>query len=392
MTLCVALSACVDTSFREGLECDPLFGCPEGQSCIGDSDGVGYHCWKHDAGPIVIPVDATPLCEPDASEECYTGPLGSAVGECHAGTKFCQSDQTWGECEGEVTPGMQCEQRECGPDGCDSICGTCEADIECDSDAGTCLRAEMVAIPAGEFSMGSPGDEPGHATDEPAHDVTLDAFEIDRLEVTNQAYLQCVLDGTCTSPTSCSAGVPVWTGPQSFPSDMAHHPVICVDWAMAKTYCEAVDKRLCSEAEWERAATGATHHAYPWQSDWPLDPKTYLNCDEGYCHDEHEETAAVGTFALGNTPVTALSDMAGNVSEWVLDFYDATFYSTGTQSNPKGPCDGVAEDTCSELYIRAHRGGSFTSPDTLVRCSARGQRAQTSREQFIGIRCCRDPS
>ncbi len=379
--------ACVDRSFPEGLECDPAFGCPGGQSCLLDLGGTDYRCWSHDAAPAP---DALQACVPDETSSCYSGPPGSETGSCHAGVQTCDDDSTWGPCDGEVTPSLQCDGRECGDDGCSGTCGTCEADVDCDLETGKCLRGATISIAAGSFSMGSPAGEPGRGTDEPSHLVTLDAFEIDRLEVTNQAYLQCVLDGACEAPTTCDAGVPTWTGPITYPSAMAHHPVTCVSWDMAAAYCAWTGERLCSEAEWERAATGTVHRVYPWGDTFPVDPNNYLNCDEGYCFDEHDGTAPVGTFASGVAVESGASDLAGNVSEWVLDFYDATFYTTGTQVNPKGPCDGVPEVPCDTLFVRAHRGGSFATPSALTRCSARGQRAQSSREQYIGIRCCQD--
>jgi formylglycine-generating enzyme required for sulfatase activity len=246
-----------------------------------------------------------------------------------------------------------------------------------------------VLILAGPFSMGSPEGEGGKAGDEPAHQVELSAYRIWPSEVSNASYLECVEAGACTSPTTCASGIPEWSGAQSFPAEKAQHPVRCTTWEMARTYCAWAGARLCTEAEWERGCvTAESHRVYPWGDAWPLKPELYANCDEGWCHDGFAGTAASGGFLGGATPDTGIVDLAGNVSEWVLDYYDAKAYDTSPPQNPKGPCDGQAP--CDGLFVRVHRGGNYKSESAWLRCSARGQPAETSAEPFIGVRCCDD--
>ena len=111
-------------------------------------------------------------------------------------------------------------------------------------------------------------------------------------------------------------------------------------------------KRLCTEAEWERACVYTElHRTYPWGNEWPGDPGTTANCHQGYCYDSYAETAEVGSFLAGRTPVTLLDDMAGNVSEWVMDWYDSTWYQSGTTTDSTGPCDGEGLPAVRTLLV-----------------------------------------
>ncbi len=253
-----------------------------------------------------------------------------------------------------------------------------------------CGVSPLVAIANGIFSMGSAEAEAGRGTDEPSHDVVLSPYRIEQREVTNADYLACVLADACEPPTTCAAGTPTWTGPRSFPAAATTEPVRCVSWPMAKAYCEHVGRRLCTEAEWERACVGsALHRTFPWGDDWPVDPDQYANCKEGYCNDGYEMVAPVASFPDGAVPESGLLDMAGNVAEWVLDYYEPDAYTTGAQQDPKGPCDGL--EPCEDRYVRVHRGGSFAVTDQFVRCASRGQRIADNAEPYLGIRCCADP-
>lgn len=338
-------------------------------------------------GAVDADTDAGGDCVPESTEPCYSGAPGTDVGECHAGTRTCDGQGRWGPCDGEVTPEMQCTGRECGPDGCNDTCGECEDNIPCDEGIGRCQRP-MVRILSGTYSMGSPPGEQDRSDDETAHNVTLDTFLIDRTEVTNQAYKVCVDASVCDVPDSCDSGQPVWVGPD-YPQPMAHHPVVCVTWEMAKTYCEWDQKRLCTEAEWERACVyAAAHRVFPWGDQWPASPFNYANCHATWCLDQWDFTAPVASFPDGSTVDGFIDDMAGNVSEWVLDWYDETTYNAGDQTNPQGPCDGA--DPCTGRVARVHRGGSYATYREFLRCSRRASRLPSSREPNIGFRCCND--
>jgi formylglycine-generating enzyme required for sulfatase activity len=187
----------------------------------------------------------------------------------------------------------------------------------------------MVAVPAGEFWMGCNEDlDPDCSADEfPYHAVTLDAYAIDAVEVAVKDYLDCVNAGACSPPsdvgTECNHTV----------SNKTDHPVNCVSWDQAAAYCASVGKRLPTEAEWEKAARGTDGRVYPWGNTAPdCNHAVMSNCGSG--------TAPVGSKPAGASPYLAL-DMAGNVHEWVSDWYKASYYLESPASNPQGPPAGT---------------------------------------------------
>jgi formylglycine-generating enzyme required for sulfatase activity len=205
--------------------------------------------------------------------------------------------------------------------------------------------AVMVYVPAGEFLMGSADDDPDAADDEkPQHTVYLDAFWIDRTEVTNAQYRQCVEAGGCYEP-EC------WDDDDYNAPDQ---PVVCVKWHDAQAYAEWVGGRLPTEAEWEKAARGTDGRIYPWGNSAPDCYKAnYAGCAA--------HPLSVGSHPDGASPYGAL-DMAGNVREWVADWYDKDYYSRSVFSNPNGPDFGS---------FRVRRGGSFLDYQRNVRCAFR---------------------
>jgi formylglycine-generating enzyme required for sulfatase activity len=204
-----------------------------------------------------------------------------------------------------------------------------------DSDGMTLLY-----IPAGEFTMGSEdfGDT------QPIHVVYLDSFWIDQTEVTNKQYALCISDNTCTLPSNLKS--PMRSSYYGDPQ-FENYPVIYVEWAMAKTYCEWAGRRPPSEAEWEKAARGEEAYIYPWGHDAPNDNLLNYNSAE-------RDTTEVGTYPDGKSPYGAL-DMAGNVWEWVHDWYDGAYYQNSSSSNPLGPDVGEP----STGFARVLRGGSW---------------------------------
>jgi len=203
----------------------------------------------------------------------------------------------------------------------------------------------MVYVPAGEFLMGS-SDADGQAQDneKPQHTVYLDAYWIDRTEVTNAQYRKCVEAGACREP-GC------WDNENYNAPDQ---PVVCVSWDDARAYAAWAGGRLPTEAEWEKAARGTDGRIYPWGNSAP-------DCDKANYADCIEHPAVVGSCLLGANPYGAL-DMAGNVWEWVADWYDAGYYARSPAHNPQGP---DARDS------RVLRGGAFSSGERSVRCAAR---------------------
>jgi len=224
----------------------------------------------------------------------------------------------------------------------------------------------LLYVPAGEFMMGS---DNGALNQYPAHVVNLDAFWIDETEVTNAMYNKCVKDGDCNLPHSNeSRSRDQYYGNSEF--DL--YPVIQVSWEDAETYCTWAKRRLPTEAEWEKSARGENGRTYPWGNARPND--NLLN----YLWEQGADTTAVGNYPDGASPYGAL-DMAGNVWEWVSDFYSNNYYRSSPTSNPLGP------DTGDYYNSRVIRGGSWDSEN--ANSSYRGAKGQKSSEYNIGFRC-----
>lgn len=226
--------------------------------------------------------------------------------------------------------------------------------------------ATLLYVPAGEYSMGSDNTESDEA---PFHTVFLDAFWIDKTEVTVRMYTLCVDAGACKEPTNKkSFSHPDYYGNVEFDN----YPVIYVDWDMAKAYCEWADRRLPTEAEWEKAARGPAANDYPWGNTAPS--ADILNFDRNV-----GDVTNVGKYLDGKSAYGVL-DMAGNVWEWVNDWYDDTYYQDSDSMNPLGP----DSDT---LRYRVLRGSSWTDGSNVVRSSNRFKNYPYTSNYDIGFRC-----
>jgi serine/threonine-protein kinase len=227
---------------------------------------------------------------------------------------------------------------------------------------------EMVYVPGGIFEMGS-ADGDDH--EQPVHTVTLDSFWIDKTEVTNAEYARCVVDGTCSPPSESGSGTrESYYGDSQFDN----YPVIYVSWYDADTYCQWVGGRLPTEAEWEYAARGPDGNVYPWGNDPPND--TLLNYDHNV-----GDTTEVGAYPDGASWVGAM-DMAGNVWEWVADWYDGDYYASSPSQNPKGP------ETRDE---KVARGGGWSVSGAGGRAASRYHPLPDDRLDALGFRCVVEP-
>jgi formylglycine-generating enzyme required for sulfatase activity len=232
------------------------------------------------------------------------------------------------------------------------------------------LEEVMVPVPGGTFTMGC---DLGNDTrcgqiegDSPLHDVTLRPFRIDRTEVSQGAYRACVEASACRAP-SCG-----WD-----PAASPRLPVACVTWDDARAYCQFRHKRLPTEAEWERAARGSDGRPYPWGAD----PPTCARANRGGCAGRAVD---VDAHPEGDSPFGA-RQMAGNVSEWVLDFYAPEYYlSDAARRDPTGPATGAQ---------RVQRGGSYQALYVEVddaHAATRNHAEPFAAMPTLGFRCAAD--
>jgi formylglycine-generating enzyme required for sulfatase activity len=225
----------------------------------------------------------------------------------------------------------------------------------------------MQYVPQGAFGMGAIFAWVSEDYERPRHVVYLDAFWLDQTEVTNAEYALCVAASKCQPPARGASN----TRPTYY-SDPAYaaFPVIGVSANAAANYCAWAGKRLPYEAEWEKAAAGLDNRVYP----WGLSDPTCLLANAGGCQ---EDTSTVGSYPAGASPYGVL-DMAGNVREWVRDFFSLDYYQYSPEDNPQGPLTGSAIVT---------RGGSFADPFTRLLIYNRDHEKPTVTRDDLGFRC-----
>ena len=248
------------------------------------------------------------------------------------------------------------------------------------------IPLDMVLIPAGTFQMGDPFNE-GSSNELPVHTVYLDAFFMDRYEVTNAQYCVFLNDqgnqtegGVTWLDIGSSYCLITQSGGQFVPkTGYENHPVIEVTWYGARAYCEWAGGRLPTEAEWEYAARGGLEgKRYPWGDAISHDDANYSGTGG---RDQWSSTSPVGSFPPNGY---GLHDMAGNVWEWCNDWYDSGYYSKSPSSNPTGPSSGS---------YRVLRGGSwYYSPHLYpytLRCASRYNSFPAGSGNSFGFRCVR---
>jgi formylglycine-generating enzyme len=234
----------------------------------------------------------------------------------------------------------------------------------------TVCQAQAIPVPAGRFVMGGEGGEPD---ERPAHTVVLNAFRIDRYEVTFAEYDSCVARGACT-PAHYDDGQCLMLAPPGFRKVTVpdkyrspRRPVVCVTWQQARAYCRSRGKRLPTEAEWEYAASAGAAPRYAWGGDSPSpDRCTPVS---------HMSPRDVGAY----TPnAWGLHDMTGNVWEWTNDWYQRDYYAVSDTLDPRGSSVG---------QYRVVRGGGWYGGVSQLRVRNREPFQPTSAEASVGFRC-----
>jgi formylglycine-generating enzyme required for sulfatase activity len=249
--------------------------------------------------------------------------------------------------------------------------------------------AVMIYVPAGDFLAGA-ADADGKAGDDerPQHTVNVDAFWIDKTEVTNAQYAQ-FLNALGSHVDTCGghqclemkegedadSHILQRDGRYEVERGFEEHPVIEVTWYGAQAYCQWAGARLPTEAEWEKAARGVDGRIYPWGNGAP-------DCSKEQYGDCSRATVPVGSKPAGASPYGAL-DMAGNVWEWVADWYDVSYYLSSPASNPQGPTSGEE---------KVFRGGSWGYLPQFTRTTDRGCNHPWYAGPNIGFRCAADES
>lgn len=218
----------------------------------------------------------------------------------------------------------------------------------------------LLFVPSGEFMMGK---SVGNGFDySPEHKVVLKDFWIDALEVTNEQYRLCVESNYCSSPDEIN-----WMYDLSL---FKHYPVVYVSWYQAEEYCHWAGRTLPTEAEWEKASRGTQSSFYPWGNERP-------NSDLANFGNGIGMPVASGTYPNGASIFGAIN-MTGNVREWVLDWYNPTYYLRSPQSDPQGSPQGLA---------RSLRGGGFNDPIDRLMAFNRFSHEPESPGYNRGFRC-----
>lgn len=226
--------------------------------------------------------------------------------------------------------------------------------------------APMMLVQAGEFLMGS---NEGDGDEMPAHRVYLDGFYMDKYEVTVRQYAKFLGATILEIP-------PEWNT-----MNQAQHqkrPVAFVNWADANAYCRWAGKRLPTESEWEKAARGLDSRTYPWGNEIPTQRRANFAKHDW---NEHAALVPVGLLDNGKSPY-GIYDLAGNVREWVADWYDANYYEKSPDRNPKGPERGEG---------KVLRGGSWLHDPEYLRSAYREPNTPLLRVANYGFRCAKNP-
>jgi len=433
-----------------GEECvdgDCAFTACAGKEC--GEDGCGGSCGTCTGGEVCEA--GACICQVEYAQACFEGMLywydscggqGSLVSDCDDGSS-CTTDGCSGDqcvhvnvedgtpCGGEKSCWNGVCEYHCGDGVCSSIppgtetCTTCPADCgdcppmcdpACDPDLEECVQsttgdwtcaAKMVSIPAGNFWMGCNNcpdtmpwavDVDCESDEHPYHEVYLDGYEIDKTEVTAAQYLACATTNICTP--AGTGGDATYDAPGK-----EDNPINQVTWFQAVTYCLWAGKGLCTEAQWEKGARGGCeenggpsicktqNRKYPWGNTPPTCNLAYMSGCPG-------NTGPVCSLSPAADSPYELCDMAGNVNEYVIDYYQNDYYCDGDAASGDGGCaecgpwpgspDAWENPLCMEYNTAVvTRGGGFLHLFNLLRVSSRHFAVPSTVSGGLGFRCCR---
>jgi len=418
VTFVTPLAACVDAEPRRGMgdtssDADTSDATPE----------VSNHCVRDQDCPAVSDTCEVRACDSGtcgsrpapADTPCDDGNPCTGVGSCD-GT-VCAPGPSVADTtpcdDGRVCNGVRtCQAGVCvddAPKDCPVSDDPCIADLECSEEAGglclpvlaangqgcigptealnrlswncsqgTCVPPRMVFIPAGRFTMGCSGNG-CHADNVPAHEVDLSAFLIDENETTERELQACRRDESARG-FKCQDRIGETMGAIAAAPD---EPVRQLDWFNADTLCKYKGKRLCTEAEWERAARGPTKRIYPWGNEAP--DCTRATFAQGGVGCGLGGPSPVGVKPPGQTSEGTL-DLAGNVAEWVADYYRVDLYATRSSA----PTDPMQSTPHAGVEGRVVRGGGYRSLAGDLRSFVRSAQLGNTAHLDIGVRCCAD--
>ena len=225
----------------------------------------------------------------------------------------------------------------------------------------------MAEIPVGEFAMGFDGTQ-ALEDERPRHQVWLPAFFMDFHEVTTAQYASFLAVTNRPVPAQWNT------------VDLSQHgdrPVIGVDWSDAEAYCRWKGKRLPTEAEWEKSARGTDGRLYPWGNQIPTN--ALANFALGARFSYSQVLLPVQSYEEGKSPY-GLYHMAGNVWEWVQDWYAANYYEASPERNPQGPESG---------QFKVLRGGSWSDLPKYLLTYGRFKLPPDTRNSYTGFRCAK---
>ncbi len=363
--VCVDRS-CVSRAREEGASCD------DGDRCTAEGQCRGGACV--DAPPVV---DGT-SCDDDAL-------VCNGVPTCQGGVCTIALPPACPPPDNPCASAMVCSEEgggRCvdvpGEDGiaCKGPSEVPDADLwQCS--AGVCVPPDMVFVPGGVFQMGCPEPDYCDLDNQPAHEVRLSPFAIDRTEVSEGTFRRCRDDadgvGMRCRPRNAE-------GSSSLSAASDAMPVRFIDWSQAEAVCAYQGKRLCSEAEWEHAARGTGAAFYPWGNLPPTCARaTFFEGGPGCGTGVPSE---VGVKAQGASPFGVL-DMSGNVLEWCADFYRSDVYADRAGTTPRDPIEGFSGSNGHVV-----RGGGFRDGVTPLRVFVRSAESSETQREDIGARCC----